>query len=45
MLLLVFNLGLAEEDDEVEAAAVSLFLASFPSGRNGNKTVDFVTEV
>lgn len=42
MLLLLFTLGLAEEDEEEEEE--SLFLASFPSGRHVNKTVDFVNE-
>lgn len=44
MLLLLFTLGLAEEDEEEEEAEASLFLASFPSGRHVNKTVDFVNE-
>ena len=45
MLLLLFTLGLAEEDEEEEEAAeASLFLPSLPSGRKFLKKVDFPNE-
>lgn len=34
MLLLLFTLGLTEDEEEDTATDVSLFLASFPSGRH-----------
>lgn len=37
MLLLLFTLGLAEEDEDEEVAAGSLFLPSLPSGRQNVK--------